>query len=249
MKTEWDYTALADAYLKRPYYSDTAIDAMLKITRTSVVASVCDVGAGAAHLTQMLATRGFRVNAIEPNDLMRKNGILRTTKFPNVTWFEGVAEATGQEPSRFDLVTFGSSFNVCDRVFALKETARILKPKGWFACMWNHRDLEDPIQNQIEDTIRKYVPNYGYGIRREDQTKIINESGLFGTVTRIEESLLHSQSITDCVEAWRSHATLKRQAEKKFDTVVSEIESYLSSLNVSRIKVPYNTNVWVAQLI
>ena len=31
MKTEWDYTNLADAYLKRPDYSEVAIDAMLSI--------------------------------------------------------------------------------------------------------------------------------------------------------------------------------------------------------------------------
>ena len=31
MKTEWDYTTLADAYLQRPDYSDAAIDAMLSI--------------------------------------------------------------------------------------------------------------------------------------------------------------------------------------------------------------------------
>ena len=31
MKTEWDYTKLADAYLQRPDYSDAAIDAMLSI--------------------------------------------------------------------------------------------------------------------------------------------------------------------------------------------------------------------------
>ena len=31
MKTEWDYTTLADAYLKRPGYADAAIDAMLAV--------------------------------------------------------------------------------------------------------------------------------------------------------------------------------------------------------------------------
>ena len=31
MKTEWDYTKLADAYLKRPNYSEEAIDKMLDI--------------------------------------------------------------------------------------------------------------------------------------------------------------------------------------------------------------------------
>ena len=31
MKTEWDYTKLSEAYLKRPDYSENAIDAMLSI--------------------------------------------------------------------------------------------------------------------------------------------------------------------------------------------------------------------------
>tara|TARA_B100001057_G_scaffold166183_1_gene166867 strand:+ start:352 stop:516 length:165 start_codon:yes stop_codon:yes gene_type:complete len=54
MKTEWNYTSLADAYLKRPDYSDSAIDAMLKIAEVSKGASICDVGAGVAHLWQFV---------------------------------------------------------------------------------------------------------------------------------------------------------------------------------------------------
>ena len=32
MKTEWDYTDLAEAYLKRPDYATEAIDRMLEIS-------------------------------------------------------------------------------------------------------------------------------------------------------------------------------------------------------------------------
>ena len=31
IKTEWDYTKLADAYIKRPNYSEEAIDEMLAV--------------------------------------------------------------------------------------------------------------------------------------------------------------------------------------------------------------------------
>jgi hypothetical protein len=31
VNTEWDFTTLADAYLKRPDYADAAIDAMLSL--------------------------------------------------------------------------------------------------------------------------------------------------------------------------------------------------------------------------
>jgi len=49
MKTEWDYTTLADAYLKRPDYADAAIDAMLSIAGAEKGDKFCDVGAGVAH--------------------------------------------------------------------------------------------------------------------------------------------------------------------------------------------------------
>jgi SAM-dependent methyltransferase len=247
MKTEWDYTALADAYLKRPDYSDPAIDAMLTLTGLSG-GKVCDVGAGVAHLTLMLAARGFDVTAVEPNDSMRANGIRRTANLDHVRWFEGTGERTGQSARAFDLVTFGSSFNVCDRALALQETARILKPGGWFACMWNHRRLDDPIQAGIEAVIKRTVPTYGYGTRREDQRSVIEASGLFGPVIHLDSGVLHRQTIEECVEAWRSHATLARQAGDAFPDVVAAIDAFLRDLGHPSITVPYDTNIWMAQL-
>jgi ubiquinone/menaquinone biosynthesis C-methylase UbiE len=248
MKTEWDYTTLADAYLKRPDYADAAIDAMLSIAGAEKGDKFCDVGAGVAHLTLMLAARGLDVVAVEPNDAMRANGIKRTEKLANVRWHEGTGEATGQAAQAFDMVTFGSSFNVCDRQQALKETARILKPRGWFACMWNHRQLDDPIQAQIEAIIKERVSGYGYGTRREDQTAVVDASGLFGPVVHIDSRVMHEQSIEECVEAWRSHATLERQAGAVFHDVVAAIEDYLKSLSTATIQIPYSTNIWVAHL-
>lgn len=248
MKTEWDYTALADAYLKRPDYANAAIDAMLSIAGAEKGDNFCDVGAGVAHLTLMLASRGLDVVAVEPNDAMRVNGLKRTEQLLNVRWHEGIGEATGQAMHAFDMVTFGSSFNVCDRLQALKETARILKPHGWFACMWNHRQLEDPIQSQLEAIIKTHVPGYGYGTRREDQTTVIDASGLFGPVIHLDSRVMHEQSIEECVEAWRSHATLERQAGPAFHDVVAAIRKYLTSLGTPSIQIPYSTNIWIAQL-
>jgi len=68
MKTEWDYTSLAEAYLKRPGYSESAISKMLNIANIKENDYVCDVGAGAAHLTIELAKKNLIVYAIEPND-------------------------------------------------------------------------------------------------------------------------------------------------------------------------------------
>lgn len=249
MKTEWDYSDLAEAYLKRPDYADSAIDAMLRVAGISSGQSACDVGAGVAHLTIKLAERGLVVDSVEPNDNMRALGSRRTAEMSmqDVNWYEGTGEETGMESGKYDIVTFGSSFNVCDRPAALKETTRLLKDGGWFACMWNHRDIEEEIQAHIEGIIRNHIPEYGYGTRREDQTAVINASGLFGDVVKIAGNVVHEQSKKDCVEAWRSHATLERQAGDKFYAIVDDIEAYLETLPGNSIDVPYQTNIWVAQ--
>ena len=96
MKTEWDYSKLADAYLKRPDYAEAAIESIIKIACITDSSTICDVGAGVAHLTLMFAKRGLVVKSVEPNDSMRKNGQLRTKEYNNVNWYEGTGEETGQ---------------------------------------------------------------------------------------------------------------------------------------------------------
>ena len=248
MKVEWDYTNLADAYLRRPDYAQEVIDRMDSIADIKKGDKACDVGAGVAHLTIMLAAKDYDVTAVEPNDAMRTNGIKRTENFNNVKWFEGGGEHTGQEANCFKLVTFGSSFNVCNRQEALEEAQRILVKDGWFACMWNHRNLDDPIQQSIEGIIKKYIPNYDYGTRREDQTEVIEESGRFDNIQAFSGKVIHSVKVEDVVEAWRSHGTLERQAKDKFKNVVDDIEDYINVLDVKEIKVLYVTRIWMARV-
>ncbi len=251
MKTEWDYTNLAAAYIKRPEYSPQALEQIYALCGVQAGQKVCDIGAGVAHLTLPLAAHGCLVDAVEPNDAMRTLGQERTAHLNNVTWYEGTGEATGRPSEQYALVSFGSSFNVCDRPKALQESHRLLQAGQYFTCMWNHRDLEDPIQKHIEGIIAQHVPSYGYGTRREDQREIIVGSGLFEAVQEIQGSVVHEQNKEDVVEAWRSHATLHRQAqrhgEQTFTTIIAEIESYLASLQGPSIIIPYTTRAWVAR--
>lgn len=249
MKTEWDYTDLAEAYLKRPDYAQSAIDKMLEVSGVKKGDTVCDVGAGAAHLTLKLAEYGLNICAVEPNDAMRANGIKRTSSYENVQWFEGVGEYTGMEDDKFDLVTFGSSFNVCDRQKALIETKRILKDGGWFACMWNHRDLNDPLQKEIENILKEQIPDYSYGTRREDQTDVINQSKLFQDVIYVEGTVIHEILAEDFIEGWKSHGTVQRQSKEKFEAINADIRKLVEAKGEKYIKVPYTTRIWMAHLL
>lgn len=249
MKTAWDYTTLAQSYLKRPDYAPSALGDIFRIAGLRADDLVCDIGAGVAHFTLPLVRFGCRVDAVEPNDAMRALGTQRTANFPTVHWYEGTGEHTGRPDGVYDFVSFGSSFNVCDRAAALVETHRLLKPGKWFVCLWNHRDLQDPVQQGIEGIIRQAIPEYGYGTRREDQTDVIRASGLFTDITSVQGEVEHTQSPAEIVEAWRSHSTLHRQAGDKFASIIEQIEQYLDGLGRESIAIPYTTRAWLARRV
>ncbi|HEX6344997.1 class I SAM-dependent methyltransferase [Umezawaea sp.] len=241
---EWDYTKLAATYTQRPPYAPRAVDRIVELAGRPAP-RVADIGAGNAHLTVDLLARGCVVDAVEPNDAMREIGVERT-RGGEVTWHVGIGEDTGLASAAYDIVTFGSSFATTDRPLALRETARILRPGGWFVCVWNHRDLEDPLQAEIEGLIRARIPDYGYGARREDQAPVIEESGLYGTPTVLREPVLHRVPVADWLAAWRSHGILERQAGEQFDAILADIDRHVEALGVDEIDVPYVTVGWIA---
>lgn len=247
-KLDWDYTNLADSYVRRPDYAAAAIDRLMALVGPAATGAVIDLGAGAGHLTDALAQRGCDVVALEPNDAMRGHGIARTARHSTVRWMDGRMEATGLPANSFSLATCGSSFGVVDRAETLAEVARLLVPGGWFACLWNHRDLDDPLQREIETFIATSVPGYDYGTRREDQTAVIDASGLFKAVDIIEAPILHRKPTAEWVEAWRSHATLQRQTGARFNAIVDGIAAIVHARCGETVDVPYTTRVWAAQV-
>ena len=240
----WDYTKLAAHYDRRADYADAAIDEIVRLANPEPRRPVADIGAGTGKLTKLLLARGFPVHAVEPNDAMRKVGVSNTSG-RNVQWSNGSGEHTGLAAGTYDLALYGSSFNVTDRPRALAEVDRILRPRGWFGCAWNHRDLADPVQSHIEAMIRESIPGYEYGSRREDQTEVIEASGLFGPAVLIERSFIHTTSREDFVEAWRSHATLQRQAGAAFGGIIARIAEFVGG--APTVAVPYTTRAWCAQ--
>jgi ubiquinone/menaquinone biosynthesis C-methylase UbiE len=249
----WDYSLHAKYYSFRPNYHGPAIDALVQHVggKTKKDFKVADIGAGTGNLTIMLLERGLDVTAVEPNDDMRGFGIERTQGNPKVKWVKANGTETTLDSGAFDWVAFGSSFNVLDRALALKETHRLLKPAGFMSCMWNHRDLHDPIQNKAEDIIVSVVPSYDRGVRRQDQREVLEQhKSLFKEIFYVEADFEVPRTIDEYINAWRSVknkywdlATAEGQAT--FATIIERMRKELPAT----FGIRYTTRAWTVQKV
>ena len=246
IETAWDYSQLAEDYDKRADYASEAITLILDTASLRSHGQVMDVGAGTGKLTHAMAASPLELSicAVEPNCHMRSLGV-QNLQSPRVTWECGIAEDSLHQDDCFDLVTFGSSFNVVEQTKALSETARVLKPGGWFAALWNHRDLDDELQGNIEQCIRSLLPDFSYGKRRQDQRAVIETNHQFGEVQHFTVPHVVSQARSEFIQAWNSHLTLKRQAGERHTALVKAIDKLVPKTPVLRI--PFTTSVWMAR--
>ena len=239
---EWDYSALAEHYRFRAPYAAAALAQLFERAALSPGSDCVDIGAGTGNLTAALVAHGLRVIAVEPNDSMRAIGE-RTV--PQARWLARRGEATGLPRHACRLLAFGSSFNVIPASAALEEAARLVRPGGWLACLWNHRDLDDPLQVALQEAIRKHVPGYRHGRRREDPRPLFAADGRFGDIGCIEAAFRHVVTATDFVAGFRAHATLVRQAGDALPQVLEELARVLAGSG--RITVPFVTRIFVAR--
>lgn len=185
--------------------------------------------------------------AIEPNDAMREIGIKRTTEDKqNINWIKAAGLNTSLSESEVDWVTFGSSFNVLDQSLALKEAYRILKPASYFTCMWNHRDLNCPIQEMAEEIISNLIPSYQRGVRREDQRPVIQQNNdLFDQIIYLEEDFYFHQNIDNYIKAWRSVKNPYWDLDTKEGNELFEKISYQIRHKLpSEFNIKYTTRSW-----
>lgn len=241
-KTNWDYSSHASSYDARADYSAKLIDRLLHQAGCAPSQPVADIGAGTGKLTKELVARKLAVCAIEPNDKMRKFG---AKNVPSVKWIDGTAENTGLHDNSVTGAFFGSSFNVADQKETVKEAYRILSPNGIIACMWNHRDLDDPQQRAIEGVIKLNIPSYDYGTRRADPSEALVDGGFFHRVTALEDRFIAKLDAKAWVYGWRSHATLARQGNRALiESILDDISRVVGDREV--IEVPYYTRCWWA---
>ncbi len=151
-----------DEYVRhRPGYPPALVDCLRSECGLASGSLVADIGSGTGKLTELLLATGARVLAVEPNRGMREAAERLLGGFPGFRSVDGTAEATGLEPGAVDLVTAAQAFHWFDQAAARAEFARILKPGGSAALVWNERDDDaSEFLRDYERCLRDYSIDY-----------------------------------------------------------------------------------------
>jgi SAM-dependent methyltransferase len=166
----------ADNYAKfRPTYPGAVIDILRSYCGLKETSIIADVGSGTGILSELFLKNGNIVLGIEPNAAMRLTAERLLQGFKNFVSLAATAEATTLEPASVDIITAAQAFHWFDREKAKREFARILKPGGWVALIWNERRLDStPFLRAYENLLLRYGTDYEK-VRHENVTDEIAE--------------------------------------------------------------------------
>ncbi len=121
----------------RPGYPDEAAAVLRDELGIGSGTVVCDLAAGTGKLTRRLLELGADVTAVEPVEAMRTQAQVAAPRAHHV---DGTAEAIPLPDGSVDVVTVAQAFHWFDAPVALAEIARVLRPEGRLAILWNERD-------------------------------------------------------------------------------------------------------------
>ena len=163
------FGTVAAAYAEnRPDYPIAAVRWLLPGSS----ARVLELGAGTGKLTDALLTERHRVTATDPAYAMLDR--LRT-RLQSARAIQSVAEQIPVHAGAMDTVVAAQAFHWFDHRRALPEIARVLRPDGTLALVWNYRDETVPWVRRLSQII-------GSEGMHEDYAELLEGSGLFDRI-------------------------------------------------------------------
>jgi SAM-dependent methyltransferase len=239
------FARAADVYERaRPEYPPEAVEWLVSRLGLGPGRVVVDVAAGTGKLTRLLVPSGARVVAVEPLTEMRAQ---LEEAVPGVEALEGTAEALPLQDGFADAITVAAAFHWFTRDEALAEFARVLRPGGRLAIVYNLRDPESELQQELSRMLEHHGGAPIAWMRGIDTGAILDESALFGSPEHAEfryEQRFDPDGLVERVSSISYVALLEGREREDFLAQVRELGERQTA---SPFAFPYLTQMWVAR--
>jgi ubiquinone/menaquinone biosynthesis C-methylase UbiE len=202
---------------------------------------VLELGAGTGKLTRQLVDAGHAVFATDPDEAMLE---VLHERVPEVSAKVATAEEIPANDRSVDVVVVAQAFHWFDHEVSLPEIARILKPGGHVALVWNSRDERIP-----------WVRRMGDLLGRQDldtsSAQHLVHSDLFGFME--ETSFKHWQEVNreSILDLARSRSSYLVMDEAEQEQHLEEVRAFYADYGrgMDGMQIPYVTRCYRAVVI
>jgi SAM-dependent methyltransferase len=154
-----------DYRASRPDYPAALFDELAR--RCPPPAEALDIGAGTGLFSRDLLRRGWRVTAVEPDAAMRAAADAELGGEPGYRSAAGRAEALPVPDASVDLLVAAQAFHWFELGPARAECARVLRPGGLVALVWNHR-ADDALNRALSALLQRHGGALAAAMAAED---------------------------------------------------------------------------------
>lgn len=227
----------------RPSYPPNAIAQLMVafgVTRGGVV---LDLAAGTGKLTRVLVAHVSTVIAVEPVVEMRCE---LAVQLPAVTVLDGTAEAIPIREGSVDAVFVGEAFHWFRTTQAASEIARVLRPRGGLALLWNvptWTEEDTPWLAAFRETVDHRNRAAGaYPAGSGDWHAPLAETGLFDDMQHREATHTQRLTVDDFVAQVASWSWIARLTAQERAKVLDDVRALLHGH--SEIVIPYRADIY-----
>jgi SAM-dependent methyltransferase len=229
----------------RPDYPPAAVRHLGRVLRLGPGRIVVDLGSGTGKFTRALAPLGAARLAVEPTPGMRRV-FLRAV--PDVPVLDGTAEAIPLPDGFADAVVCAQSFHWFRPRRALREIARVLRPGGGLALLWNTRDELLPWSHRISRIVARYRWRSPKSRSRRWRPAFRGPGSPFGPLHEARFAHVQRGTVRTFVDRTLSVSVIANLPTAERRAVAAEVRAVLRSdpsvRGRRRIALPYSTEVY-----
>ena len=238
------FSAAADAYeLGRPSYPREALALLARELGLTPASTVLDLAAGTGKLTRGLMLFTGRVVAVDASEGML--GMLRK-QLPAADARVGTADAIPLPDGSVDAVVVGEAFHWFGTEDACREIARVLRPGGGLALLWNRArpaGAQQPWQPALEALSSPYREAAGsFPAEGERWKRAIQRTGLFEPLDEAEVEHTHEASPDALVALVASWSWIANLAPEERDSLLGKVRDLVA--DQPRLSLSYRTELY-----